>query len=81
MSEAQAPEVPTTISLAEICAEMGIKPQGARIKLRKKLGKESRGDVARWVFPLERKDEIVALLTPAPKAEKEAPAEGEGDGE
>ena len=69
--EAQAPAEGNTneISLAEICKEMGIKPQGARVKLRKKLGTESKGEGFRWVFPIERKDEIVALLTPAAKAE------------
>ena len=58
------------ITLAEICKEMGIKPQGARVKLRKKLA-DAKGEGFRWVFPIERKDEIVALLTPAPKAEAE----------
>ena len=66
------------ITLAEICSELGIKPQGARVKLRKKLGKETKGEGFRWVFPIERKAEIVALLTP--KA-KEADGEGEGEGE
>lgn len=59
------------ISLAEICKEMGIKPQGARVKLRKKLAQEEKGEGFRWVFPIERKDEIIALLTPAEKAEVE----------
>lgn len=63
-----------TVTLAEICAEMGIKPQGARIKLRKKLA-EAKGEGFRWSFPIEQKDEIVALLTPAPKKEKEAEEE------
>jgi len=58
------------ITLAEICKEMGIKPQGARVKLRKKLA-DAKGEGFRWVFPIERKEEIVALLTPAAKAEKE----------
>lgn len=57
------------ITLAAICNEMGIKPQSARVKLRKKLADEAKGDGFRWVFPIERKEEIVALLTPAPKAE------------
>lgn len=65
----------TTITLAAICEEMGIKPQGARVKLRKKLGSETKGDGFRWVFDLDRKDEIVALLTPAAKAEAEAEEE------
>lgn len=76
-------EVVTTISLAEICAELGIKPQSARIKLRKKL-KDSKGEGFRWVFPLEQKAEIVELLTAKPeKAEKaEAkPTADEADGE
>lgn len=63
------------ITLAEICKEMGIKPQGARVKLRKKLA-DAKGEGFRWVFPIERKEEIVALLTPAAKVEKvEAEAE------
>jgi hypothetical protein len=61
----------TTISLAQICEEMGIKTQGARVKLRKKLA-EAKGDGFRWTFPIEQKDEIVALLTPKAKAEAEA---------
>ena len=73
--EGEAQEV-NTVTLAEICAEMGIKTTSARVKLRKKLtGREGN---ARWVFPLEQKDEIIALLTPAPKAEA---GEGEGEGE
>jgi hypothetical protein len=66
-----------TISLADICKEMGIKPQGARVKLRKKLA-NAKGDGFRWVFPIEQKDEIVALLTPKAKAEGD---EGEGEGD
>ena len=66
------------ITLAEICSEMGIKPQGARVKLRKKLGKETKGEGFRWVFPIERKAEIVDLLTP--KAKEEA-ADDEDDAE
>ena len=63
------------ITLAEICKEMGIKPQGARVKLRKKLAAEEKGEGFRWVFPIERKDEIIALLTPAEKAEVDPEAE------
>jgi hypothetical protein len=62
------------ITLAEICNEMGIKPQSARVKLRKKLA-DAKGEGFRWVFPIEQKDEIVALLTPAPKVEAEEDAE------
>jgi len=58
----------TTITLAEICAEMGIKTTGARVKLRKKMAGEREGN-ARWTFPLDQKDEIIALLTPTPKTE------------
>jgi len=68
-TETEAVEV-TTISLADICKEMDIKPQSARIKLRKKLP-AAKGEGFRWSFPIEQKDEIVALLTPAPKAVKE----------
>ena len=82
MSEAQAQSAEvTTVSLSEICTEMNIKPQGARIKLRKKLGKKSRGDNFRWVFPIEQKAEIVALLTPKAKADPEDESEGEGEEE
>ena len=70
----------TTITLAEICAEMGIKTTSARIKLRKKMA-GGRGENARWTFPIEQKDEIVALLTPAPKAESDGEGEGEGEGD
>lgn len=66
-AEAEA-EAPATISLADICKELGIKPQGARVKLRKKLA-GAKGDGFRWAFPVEQKDEIVALLTPKAKAE------------
>lgn len=55
-----------TVSLAEICAELGIKPQGARVKLRKKLA-EAKGEGFRWSFPAEQKAEIMALLQPAVK--------------
>lgn len=68
-------DVKDTITLAEICAELGIKPQGARVKLRRKL-KEAKGEGFRWTFPIDQKDEIVELLTK--KAEKPA---DEGDEE
>ena len=71
MAEAQANT--NEITLAEICAELGIKAQGARVKLRRKMA-DSKGEGFRWVFPIEQKDEIVALLTA--KAAKE---EDEGD--
>ena len=77
MTEAAETEV-QTISLADICAELGIKPQGARVKLRRKM-KEAKGEGFRWVFPLEQKDEIIALLTA--KAEKKAEADEEADDE
>ena len=68
------------ITLSEICTELGIKPQGARVKLRRKLT-GVKGDGFRWVFPIEQKDEIVALLTA--KAERKVKAEDadEGDAE
>lgn len=80
--ETEVVEAPATITLAEICKEMGIKPQGARVKLRKKLAGEDKGEGFRWVFPLERKDEIVALLTPKAKEEvesEESEAEAEAE--
>ena len=55
-------QVIETFTLAQLCEELGIKPQGARVKLRKRLGKEE-GDSFRWTFPLSQKDEIIALLT------------------
>jgi len=74
MTEAATVEAPTTITLSEICAELGIKPQGARVKLRRKM-KEAKGEGFRWTFPIEQKAEIVALLTA--KAEAKAKAEAE----
>ncbi len=76
MTEAATVEAPTTITLSEICAELGIKPQGARVKLRRKM-KEAKGEGFRWTFPIEQKAEIVALLTA--KAEAKAKAEAESD--
>ena len=69
----------TTVSLADICEEMGIKPQSARIKLRKKMT-ESKAPGFRWVFPLEQKEEIMELLTPKVKVAGDEGDEGdEGD--
>ena len=76
MTKAATVEAPTTITLSEICAELGIKPQGARVKLRRKM-KEAKGEGFRWTFPIEQKAEIVALLTA--KAEAKAKAEAESD--
>jgi len=72
MTENAAPEV-TTISLAEICAELGIKPQNARVKLRRKM-KAEKGEGFRWVFPIDQKDEIVSLLKSSAPAAPAAPA-------
>ncbi len=83
MTEAATVEAPTTITLSEICAELGIKPQGARVKLRRKM-KEAKGEGFRWTFPIEQKAEIVALLTAKAEAKSKAKAEsddGEDDGE
>ena len=83
MTEATTVEAPTTITLSEICAELGIKPQGARVKLRRKM-KEAKGEGFRWTFPIEQKAEIVALLTAKAEAKAKAKAEsddGEEDGE
>ena len=83
--EGETAEASNTITLAEICSEMGIKATGARVKLRKKLAETGREGNARWVFPLEQKAEIVALLTPATKAEAGEDGDGgeggEGEGE
>lgn len=61
------------VTLAEICAELDIKPATARVKLRKHLEK-AEGAGFRWVFPVDQKDEIVGLLTKKAAAEE---AEGE----
>lgn len=73
MAEAQANT--NEITLSEICNELGIKPQSARVKLRRKMA-DAKGEGFRWVFPIEQKDDIVALLTAKGKAEAE-----EGDDE
>lgn len=78
MTEAATVEAPTTITLSEICAELGIKPQGARVKLRRKM-KASKGEGFRWVFPIEQKDEIVAILTAKAEAKSKAADDGDGD--
>lgn len=82
MTEAATVEAPTTITLSEICAELGIKPQGARVKLRRKM-KEAKGEGFRWTFPIEQKAEIVSLLTAKAeaKAKAKADSESEDDGE
>lgn len=80
MTEAATVEAPTTITLSEICAELGIKPQGARVKLRRKM-KEAKGEGFRWTFPIEQKAEIVSLLTAKAEAKAKADAESEDDGE
>ena len=78
MTEAAPVEAPTTITLSEICAELGIKPQGARVKLRRKM-KEAKGEGFRWAFPIEQKAEIVALLTAKAEAKAKAKAESDED--
>ena len=76
MTEAATVEAPTTITLSEICAELGIKPQGARVKLRRKM-KEAKGEGFRWTFPIEQKAEIIALLTAKAEAKSKSKAEAE----
>lgn len=78
MTEAATVEAPTTITLSEICAELGIKPQGARVKLRRKM-KEAKGEGFRWTFPIEQKAEIVALLTAKAEAKAEAKAKAKAE--
>ena len=80
MTEAATVEAPTTITLSEICAELGIKPQGARVKLRRKM-KEAKGEGFRWTFPIEQKAEIIALLTAKAEAKAKATAKAESDDE
>mgnify|MGYP001477584325 CR=1 FL=1 len=78
MTEAATVEAPTTVTLSEICAELGIKPQGARVKLRRKM-KEAKGEGFRWTFPIEQKAEIVALLTAKAEAKSKSKAKAESD--
>lgn len=78
MTEAATVEAPTTITLSEICAELGIKPQGARVKLRRKM-KEAKGEGFRWTFPIEQKAEIVSLLTAKAEAKAKAKADAESE--
>jgi len=80
MTEAATVEAPTTITLSEICAELGIKPQGARVKLRRKM-KEAKGEGFRWTFPIEQKAEIVALLTAKAEAKGKAKADVDAESE
>ena len=80
MTEAATVEAPTTITLSEICAELGIKPQGARVKLRRKM-KEAKGEGFRWTFPIEQKAEIVSLLTAKAEAKAKAKAKAKADAE
>ena len=75
---AEAPDNTTEITLSEICKELGIKPQAARVKLRRKLA-ATKGDGFRWVFPIELKEEIVTLLTASSRVKKEAEAEGDNE--
>lgn len=72
----EAATATATITLSEICAELGIKPQGARVKLRRKM-KEAKGEGFRWTFPIEQKAEIVALLTAKAEAKSKAKAESD----
>ena len=75
---AEAPVNTNEITLSEICKELGIKPQAARVKLRRKLA-DAKGEGFRWVFPIERKEEIVTLLTTSPRARKEDEVEGDDE--
>lgn len=77
MTEAQTTEA-VTIPLADICKELGIKPQSARIKLRKKLA-AAKGEGFRWEFTEDKVDEVKTILTA--KTERKGKAEGEGEGE
>jgi hypothetical protein len=78
MTEAATVEAPTPITLSEICAELGIKPQSARVKLRRKM-KDAKGEGFRWTFPIEQKDEIVAMLTAKAEAKSKKAAEADAD--
>ena len=62
-AEAAVEKAPDTITLAEICKELNIKPQGARVKLRSKMAQEAKEPGFRWVFPISDKAKVVALLT------------------
>lgn len=73
----------TTVSLKEICDELGIKTANARQRLRSKMKTDANGTAGfRWVFPIEKKGEIVAFLKEAEerKAARATKAETEGEG-
>ena len=73
--ETTTPAAPTepVITLAEICKELNIKPQAARVKLRRQLGEGRTKEVGfRWVFPLADKDKVIEMLK-----KTEAPAKTE----
>ena len=76
---ASAPASEPVVTLAEICKELGIKPQSARVKLRRLLPKAKSEPGFRWVFPLADKQKIIDLLqkAEAPAADS-APATAEG---
>ena len=79
--ETTTPAAPTepVITLAEICKELNIKPQSARVKLRRQLGEGRTKEVGfRWVFPLADKDKVIEMLkkTEAPATAAAPAAEG-----
>lgn len=67
-------------TLSDLCEELDIKPQGARVKLRRKLA-DAKGDGFRWTFHNDRKDEIVELLTAKTERKSKEEADDEGDDE
>ena len=75
---AAAPATESIVTLAEICKELNIKPQSARVKLRRLLPKAKSEPGFRWVFPLADKQKIIDLLqkAEAPAAEAAPAAEG-----
>ena len=72
-------EAVALIPLADICKELGIKPSAARIKLRKKLGNENKGEGFRWSFTEEQKANVVATLTAKPAAKEAEEVEAQAE--
>jgi hypothetical protein len=80
---APADQGPKLTALSEICAELGIKPQAARIKLRKKFA-AGKAEGFRWTFTDEQVAEVKDILTAKGKAKADPEDEGEdeaGEGE
>lgn len=72
-TQASATSAEPVITLAEICKELNIKPQAARVKLRRQLGEGRTKEAGfRWVFPLTDKEKVIEMLK-KPEAKTEDP--------